>query len=273
MFRVSKWTAVCRVVGSAAAPVLAGLFLLAPASVSAGDVRVLTAGAFKSMVQALAPEFERQSGNRLIIANDTVGGIVKRVNVAAGATPEAFDVLIVSPAGMRELVKSGRVLESSVVNLAKTGVGVAVKAGSPMPDISTVAALQKALLEARAVAYIDPAAGGTSGIYFAGLLDRWGIADRVKSRAVLVPGGLVAERLVTGQADLAIHQISEILAVPGATLVGPLPAEVQSFTVYAAGRPVAPKDAQTDAAAAALVAMFTSDAGRALLKQKGMDTP
>lgn len=239
----------------------------------AAEVRVLTAGAFKSMVQALAPAYEQQSGHKLVVANDTVGGIVKRVIGAPGTAPEAFDVLIVSPAAMTELVKAGRVADASVVRLARTGVGVAVKAGAPAPDISTVAALQKALLDARAVAYIDPAAGGTSGIYFAGLLDRWGIADRVKAKAVLVPGGLVAERLVSGQADLAIHQISEILAVPGATLVGPLPPEVQSYTVYAAGRPVTPRDRDTEAAAAALVALFTSDAGRAMLKQKGMDAP
>jgi molybdate transport system substrate-binding protein len=120
------------------------------------------------------------------------------------------------------------------------------------------------------VAYIDPAAGGSSGIYLSQLFEKMGIAARIKPKAVLVPGGLVAQRVVSGEADLAIHQISEILAVPGATLVGPIPAEIQNYTVYAGGVATAARDA---AAAQAFLALLGSAGAQAVLKDKGMEAP
>ena len=145
---------------------------------------------------------------------------------------------------------------------------MAVKRGAPLPDISTVAAFQSTLLAARAVAYIDPAAGGSSGIYLTQLFEKMGIADRIKPKAVLVPGGLVALRVVNDQADLAIHQISEILAVPGAVLVGPIPAEIQSYTVYAGGLSASAKEVD---AARALLTALKSDSAREIMKAKGLE--
>ena len=232
---------------------------------AAAEIKVLTAGAFKPIVLAVVPDFEKQTGHKVTVDNDTVGGLAKRI-----AGGEAFDLAIVSPAALETLAASGKVVRGTVQRLAKVGVGVAVKRGAPLPDIASVNAFRDALVNARAVAYIDPAAGGSSGIYFSQLLDKMGIADKVKPKAVLVPGGLVALKLVSGEADLAVHQVSEILAVPGAVLVGPIPAEVQYFTVYAGGVAASARD---DAAARALLATFLSPATQALLKQKGMDAP
>ncbi len=203
------------------AMILAFVIFAAPAL--AAEIKVLSAGAFKPVVVALVPEFEKQTGHKVTIDNDTAGGLARRITGG-----EAFDLVVVPPGGIEPLVKAGKVVDGSAVRLARVAIGVAVKKGAPSPDISSVAAFQDALRKARAVAYIDPAAGGSSGIYLSELFVKLGIADRIKPKAVLVPGGLVAERLVNDQADIALHQISEILAVPGATLVGPIPREIQN---------------------------------------------
>ncbi len=250
-----------------ALPLLAALFL---GSATAADIKVLTAGAYKPVIQALQADFEKQTGHRLKVENDTAGALQRRV--AAG---EAFDVLVITPAALAQLVQAGKVMDGSKNEganrlLARVAIGVAVKNGAVAPDISTVGAFQNALLSARAVAYIDPAAGGSSGIYLSQLFEKWGMAERIKAKAVLVPGGLVAERVVNGQADIAIHQISEILAVPGAMLVGPIPAEIQNYTVYAGGVSATASD---PAAARALLDMLASPAAAAVLKSKGMESP
>ena len=156
----------------------------------------------------------------------------------------------------------------SRADLAKTGVGVVVKAGAPLPDIGSVDAFKRALLAAKSVAYIDPAAGGSSGIYVGKLLERLGIADEVNAKAKLIQGGEVADHIVDGEAEIGIHQISEILAVKGAVLVGPLPAEIQNFTVYSAGVGTAAKDG---AAASALVKFLAGPHAGPIIKAKGME--
>src|SRR5258708_1201495 len=135
-----------------------------------------------------------------------------------------------APAAVNDLSSKGKFVAGSRVTLARVGVGVVVKDGTPKPDIGSVAAFKQALLAAKSVAYIDPAAGGSSGIYVAGLLDKLGVAAEVKTKAKLIPGGAVAEHIARGEAELGIHQISEILPVKGATLVGPLPPELQNST-------------------------------------------
>jgi len=248
---------------SAAVLALLSLFSWASGPARADEVKVLTAGAFKPIVLSVAAAFEKGSGHKLVIDNDTAGGLLRRIGGG-----EAFDVAVLTPAAVKELVGAGKIAAGTPVNLARTSVGVAVKDGAPRPDISTVAAFKAALLAAGKVAYIDPAAGGSSGIYFSKLLETMGIADVVRAKAVLVPGGLVAQRLVTGEADLAVHQISEILAVPGAVLVGPLPAEIQSYTVYTGG--LAAAGSKPDAAKAFL-AFLSSDVARRILAEKGME--
>jgi molybdate transport system substrate-binding protein len=229
---------------------------------AAAELKVLTAGAFKQVLLALVPAYE-QAGHKLTIENDTVGALVKRI-----AGGEAFDVTVLSPKAIDDLATQGKIAPGSRVVLAKVGVGVVVKAGAPKPDISTVEAFKRAVLEAKSVAYIDPASGGSSGIYVAGLLERLGLAADVKPKAKLIPGGLVAAHIARGEAELGIHQISEIVPVQGVALVGPLPAEIQNYTTYAAGLSASARDNE---AAKALVKLLSGQAAAAVIKEKGME--
>jgi molybdate transport system substrate-binding protein len=149
-------------------------------------------------------------------------------------------------------------------------MGVAVKDGAKVPDISTVAAFKAALTSAASVAYTDPKSGATSGTYFDGLLDKLGIAGEVRPKAKLLAGGYVAELVAKGEAELAVHQISEIVPVKGVRLVGPLPAEIQLTTVYSGGIAAAPKEL---AAAIALLTYLAGPAAEPALKAQGMEKP
>ena len=234
------------------------LSLSAAPSSSAAEVKVLTAGAFKQVVLALVPDFEKQTGNKVIVDNDTAGGLQKRIE-----SGEAFDVAIITPAIVDGLAASGKIVPNSRVNLATVSIGVVVKEGAPRPDIGSVEAFKNALLAAKSVAYIDPASGGSSGIYVDKLLERLGIADQVRPKA-----NYVADLIVSGEAELGVHQISEIVPVKGAVLVGPLPKEIQNTTTYAAGLSAA---VQNKEAAQALIKMFSGPAAASVFKAKGME--
>ena len=242
--------------------VAVGLFALT-SSGWAAEVKVLTAGAFKQVVLALVPDFEKQTGNKVVVDNDTAGGLKKRIEGG-----ETFDVAVITPAVIDELSEAGKIAAGSRVNLASVGVGVVVKEGAPKPDVSTVDAFKRALLEAKSVAYIDPASGGSSGIYVDKLLERLGIADQVRPKAKLKKGGHVADLIVNGEAELGVHQISEIVPVKGAALVGPLPQEIQNTTTYAAGLSASPQNKE---AAQQLIKMFSAPAAATVLKSKGME--
>ncbi len=228
----------------------------------AAELKVLTAGAYKPVLLALAPAFERASGHKLVVDNDTAGGLQKRV-----AGGEAFDVLVVTPAALTALASQ---VSGTPRPLAKVGIGVAVKRGAPLPDVASVEAFKRALLAARAIATVDPAAGGTSGIYLWRWFEKEGIAAALRPKAVLVPGGMSAEKLVSGEAEIAVQQMSELLAVPGAQVVGPVPAEMQNWTVYA-GVPAAAT--REPAAAAALLEFLAGPAAREVLAARGMEAP
>jgi molybdate transport system substrate-binding protein len=230
----------------------------------AADIKVLTAGAFKQVVVAMAPEFEKATGHKLIIDNDTVGALVKRIDGG-----EAFDVTFLAPGAVDDLIKKGKLADGSRLDLARVGIGVMVKEGAPKPDIGSVEAFRQALLAAKSVAYIDPASGGSSGIYLVKLFDQLGIADQVKPKAKLKNGGYVADLIVSGEAELGIHQISEIVPVKGVTLIGPLPKEIQNFTTYAAGISASAKEGE---GAKALVKFLAGPRTGELLKAKGMET-
>ena len=241
----------------------AGLCLAAPAL--ALEIKVLSAGAIKPVISNALPDFERRTGHRVTIENDTAGGLAKRVRAG-----ERFDLLVMPLPGLQQLATEGAVIPATTLPLARVGIGVAVRQGAPRPRIATNAEFRDALLAARSVAYIDPAAGGSSGIYLAQLFERMGIAEQIRPKAVLVPGGLVAQRLVSGEADLAVHQVSEILAVPGVTLVGPIPAQVQDYTVYAAG---VSTRSEAMGAAQQLLGVLAGPQLRAQLAPFGMEAP
>lgn len=243
---------------------LAALAACGCGSASAAELKVLTTGAMKAVVVALAPAFER-AGHTLQIDNDTAGALVKRIE---GGEP--FDVAVITPRAIDDLVAKGRILPGTRTDLARVGVGVVVKDGRPKPDISSVDAFKRALLAAGSIAYIDPASGGSSGIYLVGLFERLGIADAIGPKAKLKRGGYVADLVASGEAELGLHQISEILPVKGVTLVGPLPADIQNFTVYAAGIGAAARDRT---AATAFVGLLSGPEAAAVLREKGMEPP
>jgi molybdate transport system substrate-binding protein len=214
-------------------------------------------------VLALVPEFQSQTGNTVTVDNGTTGQLKNRIDGG-----EAFDIVVITPAVVDEMIVSGKVAAGSEVKLAGVGIGVVVKEGAPKPDISTVEKFKQALLAAKSVAYIDPASGGSSGIYIDKLLVKLGIADQIRPKAKLKKGGHVADFIVSGEAELGIHQISEIVPVKGVTLVGPLPKEIQNTTTYAAALSASAKN---KAAAEALIKTLSGPAAAAVLKSKGME--
>lgn len=230
----------------------------------AAELKVVSGGAFKQVLTALAAQYEKESGNTLSITYQTVGQHLALIRDGK----EVFDVAVLTPEAIDSLAKEGKIVPGTRADLAKTGIGVVVRKGAPLPDISTVEAFKRALLAAKSVAFIDPKAGGSSGIYVERLLDRLGIAAPVNAKAVLVQGGAVADHVADGEAEIGIHQISEILPVEGATLVGPLPAEIQNFTVYAAGVGAA---AGNEEAARALVKFLAGPHALPIIKAKGME--
>jgi molybdate transport system substrate-binding protein len=195
----------------------------------AAEIKVLSAGAMKSIVTELGESFRQETGHTIVISTGTAGEI--RQKMVSG---EWTDVVIVTDSVLEQLATPGLIVADTRVDIARTAIGVAVRQGAPLPDIATTEAFKQSILAAKSLVYTDPARGATSGMHFAAVLQRLGIADAVKGKTVLWPGGYAAEALVTGQAEICVHQISEILPVKGVTLVGPLPKELQKLTTYSA---------------------------------------
>jgi molybdate transport system substrate-binding protein len=237
----------------------------ATTSASAAEIHVLCAGAARGSIVPLIEPFQRESGHTIRFDYGTAGQILAKLK--EGQRP---DVVIVTSTVIDDLEKAGTIAAGSATPLGRTAIGVGVAEGAPLPDISTVDAFRKALLAARAIAYIDPAAGGTSGKHFAGVLTRLGIEEAIRAKAVLVPGGYAAERVAKGEADLVVHQISEILPVRGVKLVGPLPAELQLYTTYTAGILANTPNA---AAAQAWIKYLSGPAGRKGFAERGLEAP
>ncbi len=206
------------------------LFLWVPTTpAEAAEIKVLSAGAMKSIVTELGESFRQETGHTVTITAGTAGEI--RQKMVSG---EWTDVVIVTDTVIEQLATPGLIVADTRADVARTAIGVAVRQGAPLPDISTTEAFKQSVLAAKSLVYTDPARGATSGMHFAAVLQRLGIADAVKGKTVLWPGGYAAEALVTGQAEICVHQISEILPVKGVTLVGPLPKELQKLTTYSA---------------------------------------
>jgi molybdate transport system substrate-binding protein len=211
-------------------PIVLALLVWGSAAPSeAAEVKVLSAGAMKNIVTELGESFRQETGHTVTITAGTAGEI--RQKMVSG---EWTDVVIVTDTVLEQLAAPGLVVADTRVDIARTAIGVAVRQGAPLPDISTTEAFRQSILAAKSLVYVDPARGATSGMHFAAVLQRLGIADAVKGKTVLWPGGYAAEALVTGQAEICVHQISEILPVKGVTLVGPLPKELQKLTTYSA---------------------------------------
>jgi molybdate transport system substrate-binding protein len=225
------------------------------------EIKMLHAGAITQVVRAVVPEFEKATGHKVILRRGTAGELMKLI-----MGDEPFDLALLTPMAIDKL--SDRFVRASRTDIARVGIGVVVRQGTPLPDIRTVEAFKDALLKARSVAYIDPQAGGSSGIYISRLLDQLGIASQVNAKAKLIHGGAVATHVANGEAELGIHQISEILPVKGIVLVGPLPKEIQHYTTYSAG--ISVKATRPDEARA-LIGAFADPQNAPLIRARGLE--
>jgi molybdate transport system substrate-binding protein len=239
----------------------AACVLAAPVLAHAADLHILTAGAYRGVLNDLAPMIEQATGDHLVIANGTTGAIVDMVK--RGDTP---DLVILPPAAAQSL---GGLL-GPATPVAKVGIGVAVAGGVPPPAIGTEAAVRALALASHAPTWIDPRSGGSSGIAMQSLWQRWGIAAVMNDKAVLAQGGLAAEKIAEGRADVAFQQLSELMAVPGVTVLGPLPASIQSYTTYAAAVPAAAGHA---AEAGRVVVLLSGAQAAEALRSRGLQSP
>jgi molybdate transport system substrate-binding protein len=244
----------------AAAMVLVGALVATGAP--AAEVRVISAGAVRAIVTEMARAYEKETGNTVTLTFGTVG--VVRQKMAA----DPADVVIMTDVAVDESARQGAIVAGSRADIARTGMGVGVREGAPRPDISSTEAFKQALLAAKSIVYVDPAQGATSGIHFASVLQRLGIAEAMKPKTTLVPGGYPAELVARGEVELVVHQISEIVPVKGVVLVGPLPKELQKVTTYSAGVPAKTTSAEL---ARGFIAFLTRPAFKAKFAEAGLD--
>jgi molybdate transport system substrate-binding protein len=250
------------------AAVAAGLLLssigtIERAAAESVEIKVLASVALTSALDEIAPQFERATGNKLTLGYSLIADIKKRI--LAG---ETADVIILSRPAMEDLQKQDKIASGSIADIVGTPIAVAVKAGAPKPDISSVDALKRALLAAKSIVYADPAKGGASGVYFARVVDQLGLTEQLKSKTILVPGAQAAEVLAKGEAEIGVAQASEIVPDPGAQLVGPLPGEFNSVTKFTAGIGAGSKSSD---AAKALIQFLKGPAASAVFKSKGLE--
>src|SRR6266545_300861 len=235
-------------------------WLMFAGMVHAAEIKVLSTQATEEAYRELVPQFEKASGHK--VTTIFTGTLDANRRLAAG---ETYDLLIMSAPSIDEHIKAGRVVPGSRVDLAKSGVGVGVKAGAPKPDISTTEALKKTLLAAKSIGYST----GPSGVYILGLFQRLGIADEIKGKLKQTPTGVfVGSIIASGEAEIGFQQVSELSHFAGVDYVGPIPAEVQLITVFSAGIPAGTKQAD---AAKALVSFITAPAAAAIFKKHALD--
>jgi molybdate transport system substrate-binding protein len=235
--------------------------VLLPSATGAAELTVLAGMGVVSGARDVAPAFERATGHKVIVSFEVGPSLMQKVNSNAPA-----DVVAHYPDAIDDLIKQGKVVGSRV-DFARAGVGVAVKAGAPKPDISTPEAFRRAMLAAKSIAY---ARTGASGIITAKLLERLGLAEPLKDKVKLVDGVPVAEVVAKGEAEIGMQQINVILPVAGADYVGPLPAELQGYVDFAVGVLAVAKERD---AAQALVKFMASPEAAPLIRKSGMEPP
>ncbi len=220
-------------------------------------IKVMASAAFKEAYLELVPQFERATGHK--VSNLWVPSVQMMSRLKGG---ETVDVVILSAASLDELTNAGII--ASRVDLARSGVGMAVRSGAPKPDISSAEALKRAVLAAKSVVYST----GPSGIYLAGLFQRMGIEDQVKPKLKQVQGEPAGASVARGEAEIGFQQMSELLPVPGIDIVAPLPPDAQQITTFSAGLHAR---AQEPEAAKALVKFLTAPAAGPIIRKKGME--
>jgi molybdate transport system substrate-binding protein len=227
---------------------------------NAVEITVLSTQATEQAYREMIPQFEKATGNTVKITY--TGTLDAKKRIAAG---EFFDLLIMASPEIESFLASGTLAPGSRVDLAKSGVGIGVKAGAPKPDISTIEAFKKTLLAAKSIGYST----GPSGVYVIGLFDKLGVADAVKPKLKQTPTGVFVGTLVaSGETEIGIQQVSEMSHYPGVDYVGALPADIQKYTMFTSGLSA---NAKQPEAAKALVKFTTSPAAAEAYKKRGME--
>ena len=242
------------------------LSALLPMRAEAADLKVISAGAVRGLIAQIIEDYSGRTGQKFDFTVGTTGQL--RNIIASG---QHADLIIVSTPLMGELEKTGKLMEGSRADLGRVGIGVTIREGAPVPDVSTPETFRQALVAAKSIAYTNPAEGGTSGIYFAGLAERLGIGEAIKKKSVLTKGGREAAiEVAEGRAEMAIVFISESMAVKGVKLAGPLPSPLQDYSAYAAAIPRSSTDVP---AARAFVAALASPSMAERWRANGFEPP
>jgi molybdate transport system substrate-binding protein len=240
--------------------VIAAAVALLSGACGAAEIKVLSTQATEEAYKELVPQFEKQTGHKVTTIFTGTLDVQKRL--AAG---ETYDIIIMAGPAIDDYIKSGKIVAGSRADLAKSGVGVAVRAGAPKPDISSTEALKKTLLAAKSIGYST----GPSGVYLASLFARLGVAEQVAPKLKQTPTGVFVGTLVaSGAAEIGFQQVSELSTFPGVDFVGPLPAAVQQTTTFSSGIQAGAKEAD---AARAWVAFLTAPSAAAAYKKRGLE--
>ena len=246
-------------------PLLVVLLLFVTATIRAADIHVVSSGGFAAAYRTLAPQFEQNTGNHLITAwgpsmGDTADAVPQRL-----ARNEPIDVVIMVGPALGKFVDEGKIMPGSRVDLARSAIGVAVRSGTPKPDISTVDSLRTTLLNVKSIAYSDSA----SGVYVSTeLFRRLGIADQVSGKSRMIPAEPVGLVVARGEAEIGFQQISELKPISGIELVGPLPNEVQKITIFSAGIVTGSKEPE---AAKSLLTFLSSPSATQAIIASGLE--
>ena len=226
----------------------------------AAEIKVFTTRAIMTVLEKAGPEFERATGHRLNLTTDIAIRMVRRIQAG-----EPFDFLVASPSQIDSLVKEGKIAAETRTNLTRSGIGVQVRAGAPKPDVSSVEAFKRALLNAKSIGYLRE---GQSGVYLATLLERLGIAEAIASKVTRPDTDIVSELVAKGEIELGMVVITQIMTTPGVELVGPLPSEIQSYITFAGG---VSTNAQAPDAARELLKFLRGPAALPVITSQGME--
>jgi molybdate transport system substrate-binding protein len=239
--------------------------LMTSGAVRAAEITVVTSGAFTAAYMELAPQYERATRNKLVSETGPSMGTTHNAIPMRLERNEAIDVVIMAAPALADLVKQGKVRADSRVDLVQSAIGMAVKAGAPKPDISTLDGLKRTLLAAKSIAYSDSA----SGVYLVTeLFPKLGIADQIKGKTKKIEADPVGGVVAKGEAEIGFQQISELRPVKGIDIVGELPPGAQRITVFAAGIPATSKQPE---AARALIQWLASPAVYPTIKKTGLE--
>jgi molybdate transport system substrate-binding protein len=237
------------------------LAALAATDVAAAEIKIMTPRSMWTVLKEIGPEFERTSGYKLKVDTDIAATLADRI-----IGGESFDIFVGPPVQIDRLIKNTKIVAGTRTPIARSGIGVEVRAGSPKPDIGTVDAFKRTLLNAKSIGYLKQE--GTSGAYLHGLLDRLGISEAIRSKVVRPEADVVSELVAKGEIELGMVVITQIMTTPGVALVGPIPEELQSYVRWSGA---VSANSTAPEAARDLIRFLAGPAALPVLKAQGME--